>query len=508
MLDSYYCLDKKIKFDELFSGLYIHDYPTVNRNSYYILRFNFSGIETKDFETVMNGFLIKVRDGVENFINRYELEFKMDSSSSPVEVLSSLLRNFEALKRDEKVYVLIDEYDHFTNSVLNNGMEDFVTLVKRGGMVRSFYEVIKESTETGAIARFFATGVMSVSLDSLTSGFNIASNISTNPEFADMMGFNTDEVKEILNQIGLTPSQKEDIYHIWKENYNGYLFSKNSATKVFNSTLIMYYLKEFLPYQTEVEDLVDPNLNQSSHVINGLVNLKNKENNYRVIEEIIKHKVVSGRLSRFVDISKKYDKSDFITLLYSIGLLTIKEPGILTKFEMPNKIIEAIYFEFLGELFHTKYNYGIDVEDQENAIMELGEEGKIDALTKLVQDFLHHISGRNAINFDEQDIKLSYLRLLFPTDQFHVYDEFPAKQGFADLILVKSSTSYSKYEYLIELKHVKKGDKDERVQEKYDEALKQISDYMTDNRLSMRENLKKFIVVFKGFEVAILEEID
>jgi len=487
MLESYYDVLSGNRFDDLFGGLYIHDHPTINRNNYYVLRFNFSGIATKDFDSIIEGFLEKVRGGVSLFIKKYKLDIQISKSKNPSVILHAFFIEFENLELEHKIYILIDEYDHFTNAVLNFGLDGFMTLIAQGGVVRSFYEVIKERAELYVVERLFMTGVMSVSLDSMTSGFNIATNITTIDEFADIMGFTSDEVRKLLatSKLGkrkiavdLTKIEQEEVYDVWRQNYNGYLFSAESNTKVFNSTLIMYYLKHYLPKKKLLNDIVDPNLNQSGRTISGIVEVKNSTANYEIVEEIVKHKYVNAKLSTFIDIDKKFDKNDFVTLLFNMGFLTIKEQGMLTKFEMPNKIIEEIYFGYMRELAQIRYNYQIDVRDQERAILEMGEEGKIDAITQLVEDFLGHISGRNAIKFDEKDLKLTFLKFLFPTSQFFVFDEFPIKKGYNDLTILKSATSYAKYEFLIELKYVKKGKKDEttasRVAEKFAEVLSRL----------------------------------
>ena len=518
MLEAYYDVANSARFDDLFGGLYVHDNPTEARNSYYVLHFDFSGIATKDFETIMDGFLSKVKSGVELFISKYNLDIKIQDSQSPSVILNSLLTAFDKLNLEHKVYILIDEYDHFTNAVLNNGLADFTTLVTRGGAVRSFYEVIKEKCGRGIVERFFMTGVMSVSLDSMTSGFNIATNITTDENFADVMGFTSDEVKSILgttlqnsNQAGvsLTVSEQEEVYEIFKQNYNGYLFSEESDVKVFNSTLIMYYLQKYIERKKHPADLVDPNLNQSGTTIRNLVELKNPAANYEIVEEIVKEKRISGRLSNFIDVDKRFDKNDFITVLFNIGFLTIKEAGMLTKFEIPNKVIESVYYEYMAELAAIRYNYKLDVSRQEAAILEMGEQGKIDLITSHVANFLEHLSGRNAINFDEKYLKMSYLQILFPTTQYLVFDEFPAKQGYTDLIILRAPISYAEYEFLIELKYIKKGEAtSEKIEQKFADGVTQIAEYMQDRRLATRPDLKKFVVVFAGFEVARLEEIE
>ena len=517
MLQSYYDIATADKFDQLFGGLHVHKFPTEYKNSYYVLRFNFSGIATKDFDTIMRGFFERVKSDVEIFISKYKLDIEIGNHSEPATLLNALLSGFENLNLEHKIYILIDEYDHFTNAVLNNGLEDFMTLVTRGGMVRSFYEVIKLKCESGVVGRFFMTGVMSVSLDSMTSGFNVATNITTDEEFADMMGFTSNEVKNILKlkfqkskqeSTVLNELEREEVSGIWKQNYNGYLFSEESDAKVFNSTLIMYYLQKYIEKKKHPKSLVDPNLNQSGTTIKNLVELKNRDVNYEVVEEIVKERVVSGNLSSFIDIDKKYDRNDFITLLFNIGLLTIKEAGTRTRFKIPNKVIESVYLQYLSELEQKRLGCKIEVLEQELAIDELAEEGKINKLTTVVSEFLTNTSARNKIKFDEKYIKLIYSFIMSSTNQYFIYDEYPARQGFGDLVILRTPASYAKYELLLELKYIKQSEAtDARINKEFEAGVAQITEYMKDKRLDQRPNLKKFVVVFTGFEVAKLEEI-
>ena len=266
MLDHYYDVANVDKFDELFGGLFVHENPTDDRHSYYILRLNFSGIENDEEEGLKKGFLRRVTIDAQRFINRYNLNINLSQLETPAGVLDTLLEGFEALNLKHKVYILIDEYDPFTNAVLSGNGEEFLAALKRGGFVRSFYEVIKERAGSGVVERLFMTGVMSVTLDSMTSGFNIATNLTTNENFSDMMGFTDDEVKDLLKlsysnsiqpkkMVKLTDEEQVTTYEIFKDNYNGYLFSERSSIKVFNSTLIMYYLQHYLPKKRFLEVL-------------------------------------------------------------------------------------------------------------------------------------------------------------------------------------------------------------------------------------------------------------
>ena len=519
MLDNYYDINSTDKYDELFAGLYIHQKPTRNRNSYYVLRLDFSGIQNTEMENLEQGFLRRVKTDAENFINRYKLDIKLNNTDSPASVLDSLLLGFTALKLEHKIYIMIDEYDHFTNSVLSGDGEAFLAVLRRGGYVRSFYEVIKQNVGSGVVGRFFITGVMSVTLDSMTSGFNIATNITTHRDFADLTGFTDDEVKNVLNLpfaagseesnvVNLTSGQQEEIFGIFRENYNGYLFSEDSVSKVFNSTLIMYFLQRYLPDKNVPRSLVDPNLNQSGTTIENIAGLKNSEHNYQIVEQIVSDKQISGTLQPFINIDTKFDKNDLITLLFNIGMLTIKGFDMETQFEMPNKIIKDIYLQYLSGLLQRQAEYKLDVSTQQDAIIQFGREGKIDALTNLVSEFLMHLSQRNAQDFKESDIKRLYMMILAYSNQFTVYDELPTLQGFSDILIFKAPNSTARYEAIIELKHLKKTGTTEKIIEKeLAEATLQVKRYMQDKRLATRENFKKFVVVFVGFEVARLVEL-
>jgi len=519
MLDCYYDVESASKFDELFNGLYIHENQTKYRNCYYMLRFNFSGIQNTETEGLEEGFVSVVKDGVRQFINRYELDIELPNEDSAAATLRALLTSFSDLKLSHKIYILIDEYDHFTNSLLSGDGEGFLSILRRGGFVRSFYEVIKERTETGIVERIFITGVMSVTLDSMTSGFNIATKITTDIDFAAMMGFTEYEVKELLKStylksvqskesVNLTIEEQASIYKIFVENYNGYLFSRRSSTKVFNSTLIMYYLKHYLPHKLSPESLIDMNLNQTGATIESLVGLKNREQNYQVIERVLGEKQVYGTLQPFINIDEKFDEDDLITLLFNIGLLTIEGFDMETQFKIPNKIIENIYLQYLSELTQRYSEYALDLSKQKQAIIEVGRKGEIDSLTALVSEFLMHTSPRNTIKFDEKYIKLVYMMLLTYSDQFSIYDEFTAHQGYGNLVILKAPNSSAKYEVLLELKYIKKSNtNDIKIEKELAQGISQIEEYMKDERLAKREDLKRFVIVFSGFEVIRLQEV-
>ena len=202
-LENYYDIKRADKFDKLFGDTYIGKHPTSLKNSYHILKFNFSGIDTSSEEATIKSFKREVASSIGVFVNRYELDFYINETDEAEGILDNLIKAFGLQKPEEKIYVIIDEYDHFANELLSFNTGKFKELVSKNGKVRKWYEILKKGTES-VIDRIFITGVAPITLDSLTSGFNIISDITRDREFNEMMGFTQDELVEMMERIELS----------------------------------------------------------------------------------------------------------------------------------------------------------------------------------------------------------------------------------------------------------------------------------------------------------------
>ena len=174
-LESYYDIAKVDKFEKLFGNTYIGKNPTPLKNKYHILKFNFSGIDTTNEETTMKGFKEMVAIPIESFVKKYSMDFYVNWDLTAEGLLNSLIEAFSLQKPEEKIYVIIDEYDHFANELLEFNTNQFKNLVSKNGKVRKWYELLKKGTES-VIDRIFITGVVPITLDSLTSTRKITSN--------------------------------------------------------------------------------------------------------------------------------------------------------------------------------------------------------------------------------------------------------------------------------------------------------------------------------------------
>lgn len=268
MMNYYYSIDTANDFENLFKGLYIYEHPTQNKNNYYVLKFDFSGMDITGDNIVEVGkkaFFNNVLTNIDSFIARYKLNIEIKGDTA-ADIMRNLLSDFQKLDLEHKIYVIVDEYDNFTNNILHDDGQDFLDLVNRNGYVRAFYEVIKEYSGIGVIDRFFATGVLPLTLDNLTSGFNIASNISTNPIFNSMIGFTHKEVKSVIDEV-IQKEKRNEVYNELEKNYDGYRFSEDNEEKVFNSTLVMYYLAQYCSFGKAPNNIIDPNMNVSRRKI-------------------------------------------------------------------------------------------------------------------------------------------------------------------------------------------------------------------------------------------------
>ena len=510
MLTNYYSIDEKEKFETLFKGLYVYENPTPNKNNYYVMNFNFSGIEADvktDLKEIKERFDNRILFSVNQFIKKYRLDIEIKEKTG-ANILDELLSKFKILEKENKIYIIIDEYDHFTNGMLQGKCNNFMKILGSAGFVRAFYEVIKIYTSDGVVDRFFATGVAPVTLDSMTSGFNITVPLTTNPLFEAMCGLTDEEVKEAIKQAGIEEEKQEEIFNKMKENYDGYRISKFSNQTLFNTTLVMYYLRNYVQLGMAPEQLTDGNLATTGSKIENIAGLLNRENNYKVLEELLMNGKVKGNLVQLFELDKRFNTDDFISMLFYNGYITIKEVGIRTTFKIPNYVSQVLYADYFLKLVERRDAYKIDTNEIEEAIVLFAERGEIEKIVEKVQEFLMHCSVRDKENFNEMNLKHIFSMILALSSQYVVYGEYPAGQGFVDMLIQKSSNSLATYEGIVELKYLNKENaKKSNVKKLSVEAKNQLGKYLKDKRLEQKENLKKYVIIFKGFEEFYIEEI-
>ena len=511
-LEHYYDCNNQDDFNDLFGDLYIGNNPTDLANSYYVLSFDFSGINTDTKSDLLEGFTQNVREGLDEFIDKYNLDLKYRDAKMPSIIFSSFLKKVK-FEIDKKIYVLIDEYDHFANELLSFQVDTFEETISKTGFVRKWYEVLKQGTADGIVDRIFATGVSPITLDSLTSGFNIASNVSRDRGLNEMMGFTTEEVKSLIDKLIAEDIDKEELMKKLKRYYNGYLFNQDAEERLFNSDMVLYYFKSYLKENKEPTDLIDTNISSDYAKMRELFTLKNKERNYKILDGILNEELQQTAITREFSLAKEFTAEDFLSLLFYLGFLTIDSSVLnLVNLRVPNYVVKELYFDFFAKIIKDDADYEIETVDIKKSIVQLALEGEITDFVNIVEETLQRLSNRDYIDFDEKYIKLTMLSYLMLSRVYYVKSEYEVEDGYIDIALLERSGVDPNYEAIIELKYIKKSEYDDQgediVQAKFEAAKEQILKYQQSDELNARQNLKKIVLIFVGDKCVKQKELE
>ncbi|NUM70182.1 MAG: AAA family ATPase, partial [Ignavibacteriaceae bacterium] len=491
---------------ELFGEYYIGqpENTTELRNSYHILRFDFSGIRTDDSAVIFDNFSAEVKGSAELFLRENNLldeEHLKDvmNSGDAVTIFRTMLYKIKAFHPELKIYLLIDEYDHFTNEIFSFSREKFAEMVSGNGWVRKFYEVAKQFIGLGVIDRFFATGVTPVTLDSMTSGFNVAQNISLFPEFNNLAGFTEKELSQLITDTsesvntGNVAEYMNDI-RLW---YNGSRFSSVPADKLYNPQMVITFLSKLYREGKSPEEMTDVNVLSDYKKISAVLNLLPPDVADEIINTVTLNDSITERLTVQFNFELPYGKTEAVSLLYYNGLLSIDS----VRFG-----IKTIYWEYFRYLFEKRNNLRFDTGKTDQAIFQLSSESSIDKLTGYVAEVMRGLSNRDLQNFSEKSLKMIFMTILTGTNAYYVQSEAETKSGYADLIIRRTGINPGRHDFLIELKYVKKGDQ-KNLEAIKESGLNQLSGYFSSMPEHERANYRAFLVIFtdkSGFEITQL----
>jgi Predicted AAA-ATPase len=364
-LHHYYGLEHKNDFQKLFGNLYIGQNPTEIANNYLVLRFDFSRIDTATHESTYQGFLSNVLYGTHLFLATYSQIFKKEdkksilSERSPEAVIKAVFKILKGYQIDHKIYVMIDEYDHFANELLSFDITRFKSDVSSNGFVRKFYESIKTATGDGVVDRIFITGVSPITMDSLTSGFNISNNISLNPVFHDMMGFRHAEVEAILVKSDIPLKKIPETMSDLAQWYDGYRFCRVHDGPLFNPDMVMYFLREYSIDAQYPDVMLDMNVVSDYRKIKNIFKIGGDEDEkYELLEALVSKGYIDFPLTHLYNLEAEFTYDDFLSLLFYMGMLSFREEAeIGWRFEIPNYVIKKLYFEYFNAIHLAKTHF-------------------------------------------------------------------------------------------------------------------------------------------------------
>ncbi|MCL2845080.1 MAG: ATP-binding protein [Chitinivibrionia bacterium] len=499
VLENYYCIKQKNKFEALFGNLYIGKHPTSEQGKYAVIRFDFSGLNTDSHEEFKDSFSIKVQEAVRDFLYTYKNTFQ-----NYEELLSSLGKNnpgigamvlaYTAAKSvDIPIFVIIDEYDHFANNLIAMG-KSYIDEVKAGGIVRSFYESLKAGTSS-VVKRIFITGISPMMINDLTSGFNMSTDYSLYSKYNEMFGFTKEEVERMMSETGV---DKNLIKVDMEAYYNGYLFNEDGENKVYNSQMILFIFNQISITNKQPKQVVDTNLQTDYE---RLRRLAENENNRKKILQIALDGGTHGNIIEKFSLDKLESEEYFVSLFFYLGMLTIGEavrgrPWL----KIPNYSIKTLYWEYIVSYSQSFNEKPVSNNLLEEATGKMAFDGDFKSyLDFFAENYLKRLSNRDLIDFDEKYIKVMMLATLFNSRLYLPVSENETQNGYSDVYLQKHHAIKDiKFEYVFELKYIKtKATKSEK-EAKFAEATAQIEKYKKDPRFIGRDDIKFVAIVFEG----------
>ena len=504
-LENYYDTKKKDEFEILYGDTYIGKKTTKLKNSYYILKFNFSGIDTTNEETTIKGFKSKVQSSIKFFVEKYGLDFFVNNQEEAENILDDLIKAFKIQKAEEKIYVIIDEYDHFANELLGFNTNQFKSLVSKNGKVRKWYEILKEGTES-VIDRIFITGVAPITLDSLTSGFNIGLDITQDREFNEMMGFTEEELKDLMLKQKIDKEEQEKIIPIMRENYDGYRFSLKGKEKMYNSNMCLYFLNNYTRFKEIPTQLIDMNIASDYSKLGKMLDLCQGEEREKVIEKTVSGEGIVSEITQKFNPAIEFTEKDLVSMLYYLGYLTISGEEVgYPILNIPNKVMKEIYSDYFLQIL--KRNIKVDInENYVEIAREIAIEGKITKAIEMLEKYLQNLSNRDYQRFDEKYVKLIFYCIAMNLRIFRLKSEMEVQRKYPDILLIPKDQSKEYKGVMIEFKYLKKGE-ESKLKEKQEEAKKQIEEYGKFEEIKELKNIYKYTVVAVNDKIYV-EKID
>ena len=523
MLRHYYNILEADKFEKWYGDLYIGKHPTPERNSYLIIYLNFA---------VVNAELNSYRQSLDAHCNT-EFNFfcdvyaqylpegikeEMNKKKGAVEQLDYLYK--ECVKTNQQIYLFIDEYDHFTNKILSEPscLEDYKSETHGTGYLRSFFDTVKAGTDS-TIKRCFVTGVSPVTMDDLTSGFNIGTNYSLSPEFNEMTGFNEEEVRAMLDYYATTCQfhhSTDELIEAMKPWYDNYCFAEQSygSTTMYNSNMVLYFVDNYIRNGGYMpRNMVEENIRVDYNKLRMLIR-KDKEfaHDASTIQTLVQQGYVTGELKTGFPAETVAEPDNFTSLLFYFGMLTIS--GTLegeTKLTIPNQVVREQLYSYLLDTYNEA-DLRFDNWEKGKLASAMAYRGDWKAYFDYIAECLHRYSSQRDKQKGEAYVHGFTLAMTAQNRFYRPISEQENQEGYADIFMFPLLDIYKDmlHSYIIELKYAKGKDSDEKVEQLRQEAITQANRYAASETVQKAigtTTLHKIIVVYQGMKMVVCEEV-
>lgn len=425
----------------------------------------------------------------------------------------------ECERAGQKIYLFIDEYDHFTNSILSDmeSLHCYMEETPKEGYLRAFFNKVKAGTYS-SIKRCFITGVSPVTMDDLTSGFNIGTNYSLAPEFNQMMGFTEEEVREMLAYYSTNSPFRhtiDELIDVMKPWYNNYCFALKSfgRTALYNSNMVLYFVKNYIQYGEAPRNMIESNIRIDYEKLRMLIR-KDKEfaHDASIIQTLVSQGYIAGELKDSFPAVNIANPDNFVSLLYYFGMLTISgmHEG-KTRLIIPNQVVREQLYTYLLNTYHEA-DLSFSSYEKDELASTLAYRGDWSAYFGYIADCLKRYASQRDKQKGESFVHGFTLAMTAQNRFYRPVSEADTQEGYADLFLCPLLDVYPdmRHSYIVELKYAKYKDPETRVEELRQEAIVQAVRYAAAERVRNAigdTQLHKIVVVYKGMEMRVCEEV-
>ena len=524
MLQHYYDVRTRDKFDALFGDLYIGKHPTRDRNSYLVLYLNFSGI-SGELHNYRQGLDAHCNTSFDYFCDIYAeylpkgIKEVLNEKAGAVEQLDYLYHQCELA--GQQIYLFIDEYDHFTNAILSDAesIHRYTEETHKEGYLRAFFNRVKAGTYS-SIKRCFITGVSPVTMDDLTSGFNIGTNYSLTPKFNAMMGFTEDEVREMLTYYSTKAPfhhTVDELIELMKPWYDNYCFAQECYDQptLYNSNMVLYFVKNYIDNNGKApRNMIESNIRIDYEKLRMLIR-KDKEfaHDASIIQTLVSQGYITGELKDGFPAANIVDSDNFVSLLYYFGMLTVS--GTYkgkTKLIIPNQVVrEQLYTYLLNTYNEADLSFSNHEKDELSSA--LAYDGAWQSYFDYIADCLKRYASQRDKQKGESFVHGFTLAMTAQNRFYRPISEADTQSGYVDIFLSPMLEIYPdmSHSYIIELKYAKYKDPESRVEELRAEGVSQANRYADTDRVKNAigtTQLHKIVVVYKGMEMRVCEEVN
>ena len=519
MLESYYDINQKDNFQELFKGLYVADHPTKEQGQFQVLHLDFSAVGS-DLDNLYENFNRYLTQRCILFAQKYAAYYpdgfveELQSQGNGMAMLNWINGVSHELRLN--LYLIVDEYDNFTNNVLNvKGQRAYHELTHGTGFYRDIFKLFKPMFH-----RIIMLGVSPITLDDLTSGYNIALNMSLDARFNQMLGFSEEEVRQMIRyykEVGAIGEDKteDDIIADMKPWYDNYCFADDSfgvEPSMFNCDMVCYYMSQLVDTGKRPKVMVDPNTMTDYGKLKRLIEIDNmEENRLRIIHEITEKGYIQGILVSHFPAERIMDYDNFVSLLYYYGMLTIGGvEGELLTLTIPNNNVRLQYYRYLRDEYREISP--ISTTELSKCYVRAAIHGDWRPLIEFICKAYHDTTAVRQLIEGERNLQGFMNAYLSLTNYYQVAPEMEFSHGYCDFFLLPNYLTYPMvaHSYILELKYLKADATEAEAEKQWTEAVEQIKTYAADKKLQSMlhgSTLHPIVIQIKGYDLVKYEEI-